>query len=137
MIRGISLILFLSLSLSAADNEPSAADAKADRHNTKGWDIRSWKNDKGEWVFSILFGTNRLKSVDEIRESGVVGIDALKKELRTLKEGEYVNWTHTAVQIDGKMDLEYPPADIIDEVRKFAEERKLKFEAAARTQDRK
>ena len=55
----------------------------------KGWELYIWE-EKGETYFSLMFGTNRLKSREEIIEGAVKGIDAIKPKLDELKPGESV-----------------------------------------------
>ena len=55
----------------------------------KGWELYIWL-DGGENYFSLLVGTNRLKSDEEIAQAAVKGLDAIKPKLNELKEGQYV-----------------------------------------------
>lgn len=96
----------------------------------KGYELVTWQKD-GEWVFTLLTGTNRQKSFDEIlaaentfsaTEIGkvtVVGVETLKELLNHLPKGETVIW--------GGMDLagevptstvyfSYPPEDIVSDL---------------------
>lgn len=63
----------------------------------KGYELYSWKI-KGHWYYSLLPGTNRLKSYEEITAPGVVRRDAagLKAELQKLPRGEEVFWMSDA-----------------------------------------
>lgn len=60
----------------------------------KGYELYSWKV-KGKWHYSLLSGTNRVKSFDEITTNRTirVGDAALKSELKNLPKGEEVFWT--------------------------------------------
>ena len=44
----------------------------------KGYELYSWQ-EGGQWKFSVLIGTNRKKTLDEIKSADVVlsGVDAL------------------------------------------------------------
>jgi hypothetical protein len=55
----------------------------------KGWELYIWQ-DGGDTHFSLMVGTNRLKSDDEIAQAAVKGLDAIKPKLDKLKEGQYV-----------------------------------------------
>ena len=59
----------------------------------KGWELYSWQ-EEGQWRFSLLEGTNRAKSIDEIQSPGtrLDGIDALRPALEGLEGGEWVTW---------------------------------------------
>jgi hypothetical protein len=74
---------FITMSASAQTAQPSL----------KGYELYSWKI-KGHWYYSLLTGTNRTKTYEEITAPGVVKRDAsgLKKELQKLPRGEEVFW---------------------------------------------
>jgi hypothetical protein len=59
----------------------------------KGHELYSWKI-KGHWYYSLLPGTNRVKTYNEITATSVVRRDAagLKSELQKLPKGEEVFW---------------------------------------------
>jgi len=55
----------------------------------KGWELYIWEED-GQNLFSLMAGTNRVKSDDQIAGTMVKGFDAIKTELDKLKKGEAV-----------------------------------------------
>lgn len=55
----------------------------------KGWELYVWPQG-GDNYFSLLPGTNRLKTDEEISKAAVKGIDAIKPMLEELKVGEMV-----------------------------------------------
>jgi acetyl esterase/lipase len=55
----------------------------------KGWELYIWQQD-GDTHFSLLLGTNRLKTDAEIVTAAAKGIDAIKPKLDELKRGEMV-----------------------------------------------
>ncbi len=69
----------------------------------KGYELLSWRY-KGDWVFTLMTGTNRAKSFEEILSAEnqystdalikitVRGIDDLKVVLGRLPRGEQINW---------------------------------------------
>ena len=74
-------------------------------HSGKGYELYSWPAEQGdEWRFTLITGTNRLKTHEEIvsaenivSESGwvkasVSGTEALKAVLDQLPRGEIVIW---------------------------------------------
>ena len=65
--------------------------------STQGYELYSWKV-KGHWRYSLLPGTKRSRSYEEITAPGVVrrDADALKTELRKLPKGEQVFWMSDA-----------------------------------------
>jgi hypothetical protein len=72
-------------------------------HSVKGYELYSWQVEN-EWHFTLITGTNRLKSYEEITSSEdvisdddwtkvtVKGVDAIKAALGRLPEGEEVFW---------------------------------------------
>jgi len=72
-------------------------------HSFKGYELYSWE-EEGQWHFTLITGTNRIKTIEEITSKGdfisetgwvkiqVVGADAIKDVLSRLPEGESVFW---------------------------------------------
>jgi hypothetical protein len=62
-------------------------------HSMKGWELYSWQHGNA-WHYSILMGTNRAKSCEEITANPitVLGKDSLKMLLDKLPENENVFW---------------------------------------------
>ena len=85
----ITLLLFLVALTAHAHAQTSAS--------MKGYELYSWKI-KGHWYYSLLPGTNRIKTYEEITASDVVKRDAagLKSELQKLPKGEEVFWMSDA-----------------------------------------
>ena len=86
----------------------------------KGWELHIWQND-GETYFSLLLGTNRLKTEDEIAKAAVKGIDAIKLKLDELKPGEYVF-------VGGKKLTELPSKDQAATVVEYGKKAGLKMQ---------
>lgn len=63
----------------------------------KGYELYSWK-ENGKWHYSLLPGTNRTKSLEEITKNGdiKIGDSALKDKLKELAKGEQVFWMSDA-----------------------------------------
>jgi hypothetical protein len=72
----------------AAENDRAAQPA------TKGYELYSWQVADGTWRYSLLPGTNRMKSNDEVTVAAVVISDAgaLKRWLAELATNEQVFW---------------------------------------------
>jgi hypothetical protein len=89
----------------------------------KGWELYSWQ-EGGAWRFSLLVGTNRLKSASEIRSPAtrLDGIDALGRALRELAPGQEVMWGPPWSVADG---LALPPAGTLEQVRRACDEHRL------------
>lgn len=91
----IACFAALLVSLTAQGQTPQGA--------MNGYELYSWKI-KGHWYYSLLPGTNRLRTYDEITAPGSVRRDAagLKAELQKLPKGEQVFWRSDAPAGAGK-----------------------------------
>jgi hypothetical protein len=96
----------------------AAAQPKA----TKGLELYSWKEEKG-WRYVVLGGTNRLKTVQEVKANPAVvtGLDKITEVLKKLPEGERVSWAH---RIEG---FEYPPKEDVKKLDGVAKDAKIKL----------
>lgn len=94
-------------------DDPTVAPA----HSMKGYELYSWESG-GEWHFSLLVGTNRLKSLEEIMSetASIKGVDGIITELERLPEGEEVFWQQREVT-----GLSPPPGEVVDRVRESCE----------------
>jgi hypothetical protein len=74
-------------------------------HSMKGYELYSWcEADEGNWYYTLITGTNRLKTLEEVRAGTetvhpdgwvrimVRGEGSLKTLLRRLSQGEQVTW---------------------------------------------
>ena len=87
----------------------------------KGFELYSWQ-ENGTWVFAVLIGTNREKTLEEIQSphARLNGLDELKKVLTSIPAGEYVTWlSHDS--------LAFPPDDIIAQVQEVCIQQGLKM----------
>lgn len=97
---------------------------------SKGYELLTWQKD-GEWVFTLLAGTNRQKSFDEILAAGneysatelikvtVVGEDNFKKLIDHLPKSEWITWggMDLAGEVPtGTVYFSYPPDEMMDEL---------------------
>jgi len=99
----------------------------------KGYELYSWHQD-GEWHFTLITGTNRNKSLEEVTsgddmvsEAGwvrihVVGVDSIKPVLGKLMEGEEVFWLAElrGVTPEDGVDITLPTESIVDDISEFA-----------------
>lgn len=86
----------------------------------KGWELYVWQ-EKCDTFFSLLRGTNRLKTDDDITKEAVKGIEAIKPKLNELKSGE-------AVSVVGKKLMEQPPKDQATEIVDYGKKIGLKVQ---------
>jgi len=100
----------------------------------KGYELYSWSEDS-QWHFTLITGTNRTKIPEEIvsgedyiSETGwvrihVTGVEAIKTVLSKLAQNEHVIWL---ARMHGQpeqteINMQLPPATIIDSVREHAD----------------
>jgi len=105
----------------------------------KGYELYSWE-DEGQWHFTLITGTNRIKTIEEITskedsisENGwvkiqVVGADAIKDVLSRLPEGESVFWCDELhIEQSTETDLQLPPGQVADAIEEYAKQCGLDF----------
>ena len=61
----------------------------AKKTSQKGWELYVWQQG-GTTYFSLMVGTNRLKTAEEIAKSAVTGVEAIQPQLDQLQKGELV-----------------------------------------------
>jgi len=105
-------------------------------HSMKGYELYSWQ-EEGLWRFTLITGTNRIKTLeeitsgeDEISADGwvkirVEGAEALQDVLGRLPAGEEVFWNGGQGIEGGSLSL--PPQDIMNEIKEHSEQLKLVF----------
>jgi len=111
----------------------------------KGYELYSWEED-GQWHFTLITGTNRVKTIGEITseedfisEIGwvkiqVVGADAIKDVLSRLPEGESVFWCDELhIWQSTETDLQLPPEQIADAIEEYAKQCGLDFVVTVRS----
>lgn len=96
----------------------------------KGWELYSWPNGS-DWNYSILGGTNRLKSYEEVttNEIMVCGTDSLKMLLDKIPENENIFWIGKGwlerCWGSGYGNLSLPDSQIIIEIQAYCTEQNL------------
>jgi hypothetical protein len=110
----IPLGLFLS---SCGTNAQPAATQLAE--SMKGYELYSWQ-ENDHWEFSLLVGTNRQKTLDEIKSVDTLlpDVDALIARLEKVPSGQYVTWLSSDT-------LAFPPEAIIKQVEKVCRDKGL------------
>lgn len=93
----------------------ATADDARQAKRFKGMELYSWQDGDKNWNFVLADGTNRRKTVDEIKKSPnrIAGVEGLKKALVGLAEGEEVIWTG-----DGDGTFTLPDVKTVDDVEK-------------------
>lgn len=96
---------------------------RSSRPAFKGMELYSWRACMScDWHFSLLSGTNRLKTLAEIREptKTIPGVAELEQRLSRLAEGELVFWFHRS-----RAELSYPAPAIVARIVSFSTQRKI------------
>ena len=111
-----AILLGSVLSGCGTASQPSATPLG---ESMKGYELYSWQ-DGNQWKFSILVGTNREKTLDEIRSSEVVlsSVDELKSRLEEIPAGQYITWS-------SRETLSLPPDDILKQIEQTCKDEGL------------
>ena len=91
----------------------------------KGYELYSWQ-DGGQWRFSLLVGTNREKTLEEIKSADVIlsGVDELTSTLKNIPSGQYITWS-------SRESLSLPPDEIRSQVELTCKEQGLILNVAS------
>ncbi len=100
---------------SNASAPPRPTSESALPRSMKGYELYSWEVE-GRWYFSLVAGTNRQKSYEEVTsdEVAVEGVEAIKQKLARLPKGEQVIWSAR-----DNPNVTLPPQPLIDELQAF------------------
>jgi hypothetical protein len=99
-------------------------------HSASGWELYSW-NLEDQWKYSILIGTNRLKTYEEVITSDILatGEEKLKEILKLFPKGENITWIGQGwlerCWQSGYKNLELPPEIILEDIKQYCNEMKL------------
>jgi hypothetical protein len=141
--RGIALlctVLFVVLACGPTQQvQPGDGWISPLPRSAKGYELYSWRAvGQNQWRFSLVSGTNRLKTVEEITTIKDVttsagpfkltaqGLDELKLLLRRLPRGESVTW------IDGGGQIGLPDPETVREVQDYCQRFGIELSIAAR-----
>jgi hypothetical protein len=107
-----------------ASPAPATSTSAIHGPSMKGYELYSWQTE-GEWHFSLVVGTNRLKTYEEVSspEVRLQGMGALNMELDRLAWGEQVFWSGQRVP-----RTSLPPETMMDEIRAYCRERGISLE---------
>src|SRR2546423_9594364 len=126
----ITIMVVASLLFGCCQASPAQSRDATLPHSMKGYELYSWKS-RGEWYFSLLIGTNRLKTFSEISspKMRVRGVRELKESLNRLAGGEELTWSTGLVP-----RTVLPPERIVDEVKSYCERRGIVLRVNRRAQ---
>jgi hypothetical protein len=120
----IAVICF-TLMLLCASQLPGNAEQKT----PMGYELYSWQDSSGGWSFCVLYNTSSEKTVREVfnKKTELRGVDQLKHRISQLPTGASISWVNrlpTAAskpKAKGSEGLKYPPTEIMEDVKRFAE----------------
>jgi hypothetical protein len=132
------LVLLMAVLISACSGIPAATISPFSSfpHSMKGYELYSWPVE-ADWRFTLITGTNRLKTVDEITgdenvedtegwvKFSVTGEDALKETLARLPAGEQIFWVGGQYLFFDVLKL--PPQDIVNDIERYCQELGLRL----------
>jgi hypothetical protein len=110
----------------------------------KGYELYSWKSGRA-WRFTLVTGTNRLKTLAEITSPESVvedhvckitveGVPALKEALDRLPSGEQVSWWEKrdlpSDSLLPRARLKLPPRSLVRDVQSHCSERDIELTVA-------
>ena len=115
----LSLLLVIPLALLFSSCGTPQPDAIPLPESMKGYELYSWQ-EGNQWKFSILVGTNREKTLDEIKSTDTIlpDVDALISTLEKVPSGQYVTWS-------SRETLSLPPENIIKQVKQICKDEGL------------
>lgn len=141
--KGICLILFLIIWLAACSRISNSNNVSLATtvvvpdllpHSMKGYELYSWLAGD-DWHFTLITGTNRLKTLEEITlgedvvtpdgwvSINVVGVDALKKVLTRLPPDEEILWVGGKGFQAGEFEL--PDQGILSNIQTYCQQLEL------------
>ena len=117
--RRLIMLVILSGFLVSACGAASLPTATPFPESMKGYELYSWQ-EGDEWKFALLVGTNREKTLEEIKagETALHGVDALTEALEQMPSGQYITWS-------SRETLSFPPQDIIEQIEEVCAEHGL------------
>jgi hypothetical protein len=88
----------------------------------KGVELYSWPGPDGTWLFSLVIGTNRLKTEAEVKEPAnqISGVQELEQHFLRLAIDENVCWCHLSIGT-----FAYPDEPMVQEVIAAAQRAKI------------
>jgi hypothetical protein len=120
MKRILSLLLVVPLGLLLTScSTASPSDATPLAESMKGYELYSWQEDN-QWQFSLLIGTNREKTLDEIKSNAATlpNVEVLISTLEKIPSGQYVTWS-------SRETLAFPTDDIVEQVEQVCKDQGL------------
>ena len=109
-----------------------ADDEREIQPRSKGTELYSWKDEGGEWVFALLYGTNWIKPEAYVKNTAdqIRSVEDLNIAFARLSLGESVIWIH---RVSG---FEYPPEAAIERIKELARKAEISLHVERREKER-
>lgn len=130
----ITLFSFIRCSKTADQEISTVSKTDFDKlvfeHSMKGWELYSWPNGN-DYNYSILTGTNRIKTYEEITSNEIVvfGKSSLKMLLDKFPADENIFWFGKKwIERSGNNNhgfFSMPDNETINEIKEYSTQRKL------------
>jgi hypothetical protein len=117
----VGVLTLVGLSGRMALFTPGQPAVDYSKGSMKGYELYSWQ-EGGAWHYSVLEGTNRWKTLDEIQSPSVTlhSTAALQDVLEQIPAGQFVTWVL-------RDDLALPPGAIVERVQRICKTRGLQL----------
>jgi hypothetical protein len=94
----------------------------------KGMELYSWQSGEGEWLFSVMYGTNRVKTIEEV-QANAMDIEGVKLSFCEMAVGEMVIWIREAMNYPSGdfVKLPFPPQGLASELEEQAAQCEIKL----------
>ena len=104
----------------------SSSVSRAEQIAMKGMELYSWQNKNGDWQYSILVGTNRNKTIEEI-QAMPLDLQGVKNAIARMAVGESLFWTNNlyAPGSNQTVNLSFPPDAVVNELKEFTREKQV------------
>ena len=102
--------------------------SRAEHTAFKGFELYSWQDENGGWQYSILEGTNRNKTLEEV-QAKPLDLQGVKNAIAKMAVDESLFWTNKVQDTaSGQMlQLSFPPDEVVDELTEFAREKQVEI----------
>ena len=106
----------------------SSQISRAEQTAFKGLELYSWQDENGGWQYSILEGTNRNKTLEEV-QAIPLDLQGVKNAIAKMAIGESLFWMNRVQDTaSGQvLQLSFPPDEVVNELTEFAREKQVEL----------
>lgn len=123
--RFFIVAMMAMICVSSAAVGPARGEGKRMEKSFKGWELYSWKAEHN-WKYSLLMGTNRLKSCNEIKaKEETLTYEQMLKKLESVAEDDWVTWCSDKANGSTPCGLRMAPANVRQSVERLCEKRRI------------